>query len=140
MPFYLGINYNEYENKHYENNDSAAYGYGFIAHTDEYNEFKQEFSQYDNHFWPTKYIREIEDNGREILNKTSVYPWDVTISDGKQFAYKVVTYYDESELTKKPILYYYPFTYNTYAGIDPKPVMSTETVSESDVKKTDSSN
>ena len=107
---------------------------------DEYNEFKQEFSQYDNHFWPTKYIREIEDNGREILNKTSVYPWDVTISDGKQFAYKVVTYYDESELTKKPILYYYPFTYNTYAGIDPKPVMSTETVSESDAKKTDSSN
>ena len=97
----------------------------------EYNEFKNDFSQYDSHFWPTKYIREIEDNGNEILTKTSIYPWDVSISDGKQFAYKVTTfyYYDPHEL------YYYPFTYNTYAGIDPKPLVNTDTVSASDIKK-----
>lgn len=100
---------------------------------DEYNEFKQEFSQYDNHFWPTKFIREVEDNGREMLTKTSVYPWDVSISDGKQFAYKVITYYDESELTSQPILYYYPFTYNTYAGVDPRPVLKADAVSASDL-------
>ncbi len=87
---------------------------------DEYNEFKQEFSQYDRHFWPTKFIREVEDDGRYILTKTSVYPWDVSISDGKQFAYKVITYYDESNLNSQPTLYYYPFTYNLYAGIDPR--------------------
>ncbi len=102
---------------------------------DEYNEFKQEFSQYDNHFWPTKFIRDTEDNGREFLNKTSVYPWDVSLSDGRQFAYKVITYFDESELSNKPTLYYYPFTYNTYAGIDPKPLVNTDTVSASDIKK-----
>ena len=97
----------------------------------EYNEFKTEFSQYDNHFWPTKYIRDIEDNGKEILTKTSIYPWDVSISDGKQFAYKVVTYYDDDH----QILYYYPFTYNTYAGVDPKPVLSSDMVSASDLKQ-----
>lgn len=108
----------------------------------EYNEFKHEFSQYDNHFWPTKFIREVDDDGREILTKTSVYPWDVTISDGKQFAYKVLTYYDESDVTRQPELYYYPFTYNSYAGIDPRPVLKegtasanqTQNVSESDTK------
>lgn len=97
----------------------------------EYNEFKNDFSQYDSHFWPTKYIREIEDNGNEILTKTSVYPWDVSISDGKQFAYKVTTfyYYDPHEL------YYYPFTYNTYAGVDPRRLLNENTVSESDLKQ-----
>ena len=90
---------------------------------DEYNEFKKEFSQYDNHFWPTKFIREIEDDGRDILTKTTVYPWDVSTSDGRQFAYKVITYYDESDLTNQPVLYYYPFTYNTYAGIDSRPLL-----------------
>ena len=98
----------------------------------EFNEFKNEFSQYDDHFWPTKYIREVEDNGREIITKTSVYPWDVSISDGKQFAYKVVTFYDESELSSQPILYYYPFTYNTYAGVDPRPVQGSDAVSSTD--------
>lgn len=99
----------------------------------EYNEFKAEFSQYDAHFWPTKYIREVDDNGRDILTKTSVYPWDVSISDGKQFAYKVVTFYNDSELSDKPTLYYYPFTYNTYAGVDPKPVLKSDAVSSSDL-------
>ena len=106
---------------------------------DEYNQFKQEFSQYDNHFWPTKYIREVEDNGREILTKTSVYPWDVSISDGKQFAYKVVTYFDESEPSDTPVLYYYPFTYNTYAGVDPRPVLKADAVSASDLKNVSNS-
>ncbi|MBQ9901122.1 MAG: hypothetical protein IJM51_01860 [Clostridia bacterium] len=110
---------------------------------DEYNRFKNEFSQYDNHFWPTKFIRETEDDGREILTKTMVYPWDVSSSDGKQFAYKVVTYYDESNITSHPVLYYYPFTYNTYAGIDPRPLLkegdtsyerSNNSVSDSDSK------
>lgn len=107
---------------------------------DEYKQFKQEFSQYDNHFWPTKYIREIDDNGREIVTKTSVYPWDVNISDGRQFAYKVVTYYDESNYSTQPMLYYIPFTYNTYAGIDARPLYAAgftppdtgDTVSDSD--------
>ena len=57
---------------------------------------------------------------------------EVTISDGKQFAYKVVTFYDESELSSQPILYYYPFTYNTYAGVDPRPVQGSDAVSSTD--------
>ena len=77
---------------------------------DEYNDFKQEFSVYDNHFWPTKFIREIEDNGREMLTKTYVYPWDVSLKDGKQFAYKVETYFDESDPAKQPMLYYHPLS------------------------------
>ena len=101
----------------------------------EFNEFKRDFSQYDNHFWPTKYIRDIEDNGSEILTKTSIYPWDVSISDGDQFAYKVVTfyYYDSHEL------YYYPFTYNTYAGVDPRRIFSSDTISDSDLKNVSNS-
>ena len=106
---------------------------------DEYNEFKNDFSQYDNHFWPTKFIRETKDDGNNMVTYTSVYPWDVTVAGGKEFAYKVITYYDESDLTKPPVLYYYPFTYNTYAGIDPKPVLKPgETASESTDKVSDS--
>lgn len=89
----------------------------------EFNEFKQTFAPYDNHFWPTKFIREIDDNGREIITKTSVYPWDVNTSDGKQFAYKVVTYYNDADDSRQPMMYYYPFTYNTYAGIDAVPLL-----------------
>lgn len=97
----------------------------------EFNEFKEEFSQYDNHFWPTKYIRDIEDNGSEILTKTSIYPWDVSISDGNQFAYKVVAfyYYDPHQM------YYYPFTYNTYAGVDPRRLLGPDMGSSSDVNQ-----
>ena len=108
----------------------------------EYNEFKREFSAYDNHFWPTKFIREIEDNGREILTKTYIYPWDVSLVGGKQFAYKVETYYDESDISSEPKLYYYPFTYYTYDRTEkPRPIdgsdMDTEnktnTVTDSDL-------
>ena len=49
----------------------------------------------------------------------------------KPFAYKVTTfyYYDPHEL------YYYPFTYNTYAGVDPRRLLNANTVSESDLKQ-----
>jgi len=108
---------------------------------DEYNEFKKEFSVYDNHFWPTKFIRETVDDGREIITKTYIYPWDVSLQGGKQFAYKVETEYDESDITKQPVLYYYPFTYYTYDRTDkPRPIDGsdmetsdkTQTVSDSD--------
>jgi hypothetical protein len=90
---------------------------------EEYNEFKQEFSVYDNHFWPTKFIRKIEDNGKEILTITFIYPWDVSLVGGKQFAYKVETYYDESDISSQPKLYYYPFTYYTYERTEkPRPI------------------
>ena len=102
---------------------------------DEYNDFKKEFSQYDNHFWPTKFIREIEDDGRDMVTKTTVFPWDVSTSDGEQFAYKVVTFYDESNLSTQPVLFYYPFTYNTYAGIDPRPLLKPGDTSYEDADK-----
>ena len=38
-------------------------------------------------------------------------------------------YYDPHEL------YYYPFTYNTYAGVDPRRLLNENTVSESDLKQ-----
>lgn len=85
---------------------------------EEYNAFKQSFAQYDRHFWPTKFIRKTEDNGREIVTTYSVYPWDVEIDDGKQFAYKVVTFYSDEDNSFQ----YYPFTYNLYAGTEPRPV------------------
>ena len=75
---------------------------------DEYNDFKKEFSQYDNHFWPTKFIREIEDDGRDN---------------------------DESNLSTQPVLFYYPFTYNTYAGIDPRPLLKPGDTSYEDADK-----
>ena len=101
----------------------------------EYSSFKQSFAQYDRHFWPTKFIKKTQDNGRRILTTYSVYPWDVQIDDGRQFAYKVVTFYS----TDDDIFYYYPFTYNLYAGSDSLPVEhqasapSQQKVSDSDI-------
>lgn len=88
---------------------------------EQYNAFKQEFAKYDRHFWPTKFIR--GSNGVEHTTVYSIYPWDVEITDGRQVAYKVVTFYadDDSEY-EYGTLCYYPFTYNLYAGASPMPV------------------
>lgn len=103
---------------------------------DEYNSFKQSFSQYDVHFWPTKYIKRTEDNGREFTVTYSVYPWDVNLPDGKQFAYKVITFYSSEEGQEG--LYYYPFTFKLYAGVDPVSITQTDAnraVSDSDLQE-----
>lgn len=103
----------------------------------EYRTFKQSFAKYDRHFWPTKFIKKTEDNGRRILTTYSVYPWDVEIDDGKQLAYKVITFYS----TDDDIFYYYPFTYDLYNGPTPLPVehetssAASKTVSDSDTSK-----
>ncbi len=101
---------------------------------EEYNDFKQNFSQYDRHFWPTKFIKHTEDNGRDFIVTYSVYPWDVEIPDGKQFAYKVITFYSTDEY--KQILNYYPFTYKLYAGVNSLPIEhdTEKNVSSSDLK------
>ena len=88
----------------------------------EYNDFKQNFAKYDRRFWPTKYIKSIEDNGQEKVTTYSIYPWDVEITDGRQFAYKVVTFYGVDSYGDSRYFYYYPFTYNLYAGVSSTPV------------------
>ena len=100
---------------------------------EEYNDFKQSFAQYDRHFWPTKFVKHTEDNGRDFIVTYSIYPWDVEIPDGKQFAYKVITFYSTDE--DKQILNYYPFTYKLYAGVDSLPIehAAASSVSSSDM-------
>ncbi len=109
---------------------------------DEYFTFKSEFSQYDNHFWPTKYIQGTQDYQGEEITTYSVYPWDVDIPSGHQFVYKVITFYDEDEndgSTRK--LFYFPFTYRLFAGVEPaaidEPAGLTPLVSDSDVSDSD---
>lgn len=113
----------------------------------EYNTFKQDFAKYDRHFWPTKYIKTIEDNGQNTMTTYSIYPWDVEITDGRQFAYKVVTFYSADGYGDSDSFYYYPFTYNLYAGVSSKPVeyekqsaAPSKTVSGSDANATAGSN
>lgn len=86
---------------------------------DEYFTFKSEFSQYDNHFWPTKYIEGTQDYLGNKITTYSVYPWDVDIPSGHQFAYKVITFYDEDENNGERRLFYFPFTYRLFAGVEP---------------------
>lgn len=114
----------------------------------EYNTFKQNFAQYDRHFWPTKYIKTVGKTNRSRQTTYSVYPWDVEITDGKQFVYKVVTFYatddDEEHNIKSGDFCYYPFTYNLYVGAVPSPVEyekteepePEQTVSDSDTDQT----
>lgn len=106
---------------------------------EEYNEFKQSFSQYDRHFWPTKFIRNTKDNGRDMVTTYSIYPWDVEIPDGRQFAYKVITFYSDGETGNEHIFNYYPFTYKLYAGVDSLPIDHKTPVSDSDLKKVSAS-
>ena len=86
---------------------------------DEYFTFKSEFSQYDNHFWPTKYIEGTQDYQGNEITTYSVYPWDVDIPSGRQLAYKVITFYDEDETDGQRKLFYFPFTYRLFAGVEP---------------------
>ncbi len=107
--------------------------YSFLS-LDEYFEFKESFSQYDNHFWPTKYIRDTEDSGDKIVVTYSVYPWDVSLTSGNQFAYKVITFYQEDESDGEYKLFYYPFTYNLYIGVDAVAIdYDPNNVSDSDI-------
>lgn len=112
--------------------------YSFQSMSD-YFEFKSEFSQYDNHFWPTKFIENTENKGQEVMTTYSIYPWDVEIPDGRQFAYKVITFYSSDEDGNNYRLYYYPFTYKLYAGVTALPIEhdTNDTVSNSDVSASD---
>lgn len=115
----------------------------------EYNAFKQNFAKYDEHFWPTKYIKDTGQSSRRRQITYSIYPWDVEITDGRQFVYKVVTFYatddDEENNIKSGDFCYYPFTYHLYTGVSPMPVEYEKittadplpTVSESDTDEDD---
>jgi hypothetical protein len=85
---------------------------------EEYSSFKQSFAKYDRHFWPTKYIKGTKDRGQDTITVYSIYPWDVEITDGRQFVYKVITFYSDED----GAFCYYPFTYNLYMGVEPSRV------------------
>lgn len=104
---------------------------------EEYNDFKQNFAKYDIHFWPTKFIKRVEDNGQETMTTYSVYPWDVEITDGRQFVYKVVTFYAADGYGDSSAFYYYPFTYNLYAGVSSAPVEYEKTAAAANTDNTD---
>ncbi len=109
--------------------------------------FKSEFSQYDNNFWPTKYIQGSQNYQGKPITTYSVYPWDVDIPAGHQFAYKVTTFYKEDENDgNKYKLFYFPFTYKLYAGVEPvaiddlpglKPLVSDSDVESDNVSESD---
>lgn len=110
---------------------------------DEYFTYKNEFSQYDNHFWPTKYIQGTQEYQGDEITTYSVYPWDVDIPSGHQFVYKVTTFYQEDEESGKRRLFYFPFTYRLFAGTEPvaidqqaglAPLVSDSDVSDSDTE------
>jgi hypothetical protein len=107
--------------------------YSFNSMKD-YFDFKSDFSQYDNRFWPTKFIKNTDNKGQDDIITYSVYPWDVEIPDGQQFAYKVITFYSVDNNGNNYKLYYYPFTYKLYAGVTALPIEhDTDTVSASDI-------
>lgn len=113
--------------------------YSFRSLND-YFTFKNEFSQYDDHFWPTKYIEGSEDQGQETVTTYSIYPWDVSLPSGKQFVYKTVTFYATDEQDNEYKLFYYPFTYKVYAGVTAVPIdegSEKKTVSASDISPSD---
>lgn len=89
--------------------------YSFDSY-EQYQEVRERYEEYDNRFFPTKFIRHSDElNGEEI----ALYPFDVTTAAGKQpLIYKgetfLVTYEDGSSE-----LFFYPFTYKLYEGAEP---------------------
>ncbi len=81
---------------------------------EEFNSVKQSYSEFDNHFWPTKYIK--HHSSMNDQDEIGVYPFDMTLLDGtKVKIYKGETFrVDNADGTYE--LFYYPFTWKLYEG------------------------
>lgn len=93
---------------------NGAYSFDSI---DEFNEVKTAMEPYDNHFFPTKYVK----HHNKIYDQEciAVYPFDVTLPSGKQpIAYKVDIYMTEFEDGTEE-MYFYPFNWKQYEPVDP---------------------
>lgn len=93
---------------------AGAYSFDSIA---QFNETREMYEEYDNHFWPTKYIKHYSAIDEE--ERIALYPFDVTTANGSEvFIYKgetirITNEYGNSEL------FYYPFTWKLYEGSEP---------------------
>lgn len=81
----------------------------------EFSDARIMYSKYDTHFFPTKYIKKETDKGLLF----SVYPFDAKSAAGKlDFIYRgEILIMKESN--GKLHMYFYPFTYKVYEGVDP---------------------
>ena len=107
---------------------------------DQFIETRQRYEEYDDRFFPTKYIRHTdEDDGEQI----ALYPFDVTTAAGElPMLYKGETFMvtHEDGTTE---LFYYPFTYRLYEGAEPVSFLDEtppQTVSGSDAEDKTSGN
>lgn len=116
----------------------------------EYSVVREMYSEYDNHFFPTKFIETYDDETQE--RRISVYPFDAVSAAGQlDFIYRgeISFAVDESGATQ---IFFYPFTYKAYEGSDPvnfldptyipasripEPVVSGADVSGADVSAAD---
>ena len=84
---------------------------------EEFKQVKETMEPYDNHFFPTKYIK--HENVMYKQECVAVYPFDVTTAAGKQpIVYKADIFEMEFE-DGTTSLYYYPFTWKRYDMVDP---------------------
>jgi len=89
--------------------------YSFESY-DQFIETRQLYEEYDDRFFPTKYIRHTTDDEEERI---ALYPFDVTTAAGElPVLYKAETFSvtHEDGTTE---LFYYPFTYRLYEGAEP---------------------
>ncbi len=115
--------------------------YSFESY-DQYIETRQRYEEFDDRFFPTKFIRHTSEDDDEQI---ALYPFDVTTAAGElPVIYKGETFMvtHEDGTTE---LFYYPFTYRLYEGADPvsffalppEPVVSSGDVSDSDTSGSD---
>ncbi|MDR1002684.1 MAG: hypothetical protein LBL82_05390 [Oscillospiraceae bacterium] len=93
-----------------------------FEYKDDFYRIKEAYSQYDRHFFPTKYIE--NDADEEGEQKTvSVYPFDAETPSGKlPMAYKIKIFVAFDSDTGTNRVYHYPFTYKTYVKGTPIPI------------------
>lgn len=96
---------------------NGAYSFDSL---DEYNDTKAVYSQYDEHFFPTKILKTSDEDEGHF----SVYPFDATCASGKlDMVYRaevaLINPTDESGNPLGTEMYFYPFTYKAYEDTDP---------------------
>lgn len=93
---------------------------------EEFTGVKKAMQPYDNHFFPTKYIKhESLVYEQECI---AVYPFDITTAAGKQpFAYKGDIFLVEDE-TGNSEWFFYPFNWKRYEAVDAVSFMDSEYV------------
>ena len=92
---------------------AGVYSFDSLA---EYNETREQYEEYDDRFWPTKYIQHYSAlRDQECI---ALYPFDVTLADGTEVnIYKGETFRVENEDGTYE-LFYYPFTWKLYEGAE----------------------